>query len=170
MEDTLEDLIVLNLKFQTEIGSIVEIKPLCLEIFTKYSNFLLKEKNLLLKMDFRLSLISYDKKTGTYYFDKSKLFTKDDSQILIDFTEKFSESIPFKELDKEKIKGLSRNYVNFVTCALYFMKKHYHLDDEIYSNLETLDPNKFSKEKWLNLRKLNPLVRLITFFRIIPII
>jgi hypothetical protein len=72
---------------------------------------------------------------------------------LKNFLEKYSEDTPINQLNQEEKKSVTSNFLDFLTSALYFMKKYYHYDDNIYSDLETLDPEKFSKQKWLDLKK-----------------
>ncbi len=81
--------------------------------------------------------------------------------MLESFLSKYSEETKLASLNLEQKKRITRNFVKFTTNALYHMKKYYRMEDDIFSKLEVLNPEMFTKQKWLDLKKLHSYVTYI---------
>ncbi len=106
----------------------------------------------------RLNLIEEDRNNKkTAVFDRSNLYRKSINQLLEYLITKYSEDTYLNDLNRDDQLKIVIDVEEFARNSLFYMKKYYNLEDDIFSKLDTLSPTSFSVENWIFLKKLLPM-------------
>lgn len=87
-------------------------------------------------------------------------FKKKEDDLLKYFLERYSEDTKLDLLNKENQIKIVKNMEIFIINILCRIKKYFPFDDQLFSNIETLNPELFKKDKWINLKRRFPKVHI----------